>query len=115
MTTVSPGERSGGDEAVCDGHRAPGGAKTCRQLRPPRARLRLARQAASVEPPLKAGAPPSVAQQQNAEAQLAEDDGVDRDFTFVVPQPFDHFGIGRVLGWLAEDVSAIAELCSKRS
>jgi len=33
-------------------------------------------------------------QQQNAEAQLAEDDGVDRDFTFVVPQPFDHFGIG---------------------
>ena len=26
------------------------------------------------------------------------------DFTFVVAQPFDHFGIGELLGRLAEDV-----------
>jgi hypothetical protein len=73
-------QRSGGDEAVFDGHRVPGGAKTCQQLRPPQARLRLPRQAAEplntrVEPPLEADAPPAVVQQENAEAQFAEDDG----------------------------------------
>ena len=57
-----------GDETVFDGHSAPRGAKTCEQLRPPQARLRLPRQTAKpldtrVEPSLEAGTPPSVAQQ----------------------------------------------------
>src|SRR5262249_20559153 len=99
----------GGDKAVFDGHGAPGGTKTREQLRPPQARLRLPRQTANpldarVEPPLEAGTPPSVAQQENAEAQLAEDDRIYGDFTFVVAQPLDHFGIGKLLGRLAEDV-----------
>jgi hypothetical protein len=55
-------------------------------------------------PPLEAGAPPSVVQQENAEAQLAEADGIYGDFTFVVAQPFDPFGIREPLGRLAEDV-----------
>jgi hypothetical protein len=102
-------QRRGGDEAVFDGHSVPGGAKTCEQLRPSQACLRLPRQTtklldARVEPTLEAGTPPSVAQQENAEAQLAEDDGIYGDFTFVVAQPFDHFGIGELLGRLAEDV-----------
>jgi len=61
-------QRRGGDEAVFDGHSAPGGAKTCEQLRPPQARLCLPRQTAmpldaGVEPPLEAGTSPAVAQQ----------------------------------------------------
>src|SRR6516164_562483 len=79
----------GGDETVLDGHGAPGDAKICKQLRPPQPRLRLPRQTskpldARVEPPLEAGAPPSIAQQENAEAQLTKDDRIYGDFTFVV-------------------------------
>jgi len=55
-----------------------------------------------VEPSLEAGAPPSVAQQAKAEAQLAEDDRIDRDFTLVVPQSFDPSGVGRPLGRMTD-------------
>jgi hypothetical protein len=37
-------QRAGRNEAVLDGHRAPRGAKTCKQLRPLEARLRFPRQ-----------------------------------------------------------------------
>jgi hypothetical protein len=58
-----------------------------------------------VEPPLETGAPPPAGQQENAEAQLTEDDRIDDDFTLVLSEPVNHFGIGHLLGWLAEDVS----------
>ena len=41
----------------------------------------------------------------NAEANLAQDDGVDRYLTLVVPQPLDCIGIGRRPSGLAEDIS----------
>src|ERR1700720_1146660 len=51
------------------------------------------------------GAPPPAAQQENAEAHLAEDDWIDDDFTLVASEPVNHLGIGYLLGWLAEDIS----------
>ena len=41
----------------------------------------------------------------NAEANLTQNDGVDRYCTLVVPQSLDCIGIGRRLGVLAEDIS----------
>ena len=40
----------------------------------------------------------------DADSQLAEDDRIYRDFTFLLAQPIEHFGIGELLGRLAEDV-----------
>ena len=54
--------------------------------------------------PLETGAPFALAQQQNAESQLAEDYGIDGLFTLVAPEPFDHLGNGRRLGRLAQHV-----------
>jgi hypothetical protein len=89
VTTVEGGV---GNEAVFDRHSSPGGAKTCKRLRPPQGRLCLPRQTAQpldagVEPTLETGAPPPAAQQENAEAHLAEDNWIDDDFTLVVSEP----------------------------
>src|SRR6516162_10513909 len=102
-------QSGGGDQAVFDRHGAPCSAKICEQLCPPHACFCFPRQAmkplnARVEPPLETGAPFPLAQQQNAESQLAEDYGIDGQFTLVPPEPLDHLGNGRLLGRLAQHV-----------
>ncbi len=75
--------RCGGDQTVFDRHCAPGHAKPREQFRPPRASLCISRQTESldtrIEPPLESRALLALAQQQNAKANLAEDDGIDGD------------------------------------
>ncbi len=57
-----------------------------------------------VEPPLEGLAFLPPGQQQDAESQLAEHDGIDDDVVFVGAQPREHARIGGGSGRLAQDV-----------
>ena len=103
-------EGGGGDQAVFDRHGAPGGAKTCEQLRPPQARFRFPRQTmkslnAGVEPAARAWrASCPCATERMPKRTSPRMIGIDGDLALVAPEPLDHPGIGRRLGRLAQDV-----------
>jgi len=92
---------------VGSGHEAPPlrrrSPRAGRARRGARRERRARAAAACLEPPLKRGALLPPAEQENAEAQLAEDDRVDRDIALVASEPTDHLRIGRRPGPLAED------------
>src|SRR5690349_4964173 len=56
------------------------------------------------EPLLQCSAPSSPPQQENAELQLAENDGIDRKLPFIVREPLHDTPIGHGLGRLTENV-----------
>ena len=77
------------DQAVFDRHRPARGTKSCEQFRPTKPGFCFPRETeeslnAGVEPPLELCPPFSWGQKKNAEPDLAEDDGIDGNFSFVL-------------------------------
>jgi hypothetical protein len=96
-------ERRRSDQAVLDGYGQARSAKVGEKLCPGEAGGCVPRKAndpghTPVEPAFQS--PPAFPsrQQVNAEADLAQNDRVNRDLALVSPQPLNRFGIGRRLG-----------------
>jgi hypothetical protein len=102
----------GRDQAVLDGHGTPMSAQLGEQLRPAQAGFGTPGQTeklghALFKPPFEAPAALAGRQQVNAEANLAEDDRVDRQVGLVALQPVDDF-ICRLRPGLVASLSTLA-------
>jgi hypothetical protein len=102
-------QRSRGDEAVLDRHRAPFRAKSREQLGPAQSRRGLPWNAVQplypvLEPALKPASAATTWEQQDAETDLTQDDRVDGELGLIVPKPIDNALVRGRLGRLREDV-----------
>ena len=97
------------DEAVLDLHRLAEPSETRQERRPAKSRVGVPRHALHpppdvVEPPFEVPPTPAGRQDENAEAQLSQDDRIDGKATLVVAQPAHDPRVGRALRELGQDV-----------
>lgn len=97
------------DETVLDRHRPTEAAESCEQLGPTKAGGRVPGETihspgATLKPLLQSGPPTPFCHQQNAEPQLAENNGIDHELALVSTKPLECTGVRPRFGGLAEDV-----------
>jgi len=98
------------NQSILDRHGLRRMAERRKQSRPTQSSCRLKAQTlnsfdAMLKPTLQSSTTPSNGQEQNTELNLSEDDWINHDFRFIVPQPSHYFRVGGWFRGFAENIS----------